>query len=120
MNELVNVLGASLPFLLFLLSVILYFQNRSGRDKPRLDPTVKAPLRWNEMEDLRRTCASMPLDRLVPLYCESGLKGEAKHLIAQELKNRGWKERTLETGKTVLVEPQPASQVVQFGDNWVN
>ncbi len=36
MNELVNVLGASLPFLLFLLSVILYFQNRSGRDGNRL------------------------------------------------------------------------------------
>ncbi len=113
MNELFSILGAGLPLLLFLLSIILYFQNRSER--PTADPAGKAPLPWSEMEDLRRTCALMPLDRLVPLYCESGLKQEARNLIAHELKNRGWQERTLETGKTVLVEPYPASQAVQFG-----
>jgi hypothetical protein len=48
----------------------------------------------------------MPLDRLVPLYCTTSLEAESKQLIAQELKNRGWQERTLKTGKTVLVEPQ--------------
>jgi hypothetical protein len=51
----------------------------------------------------------MPLDKLVPLYCGSDLKAEYKRLIAQELKNRGWQERTLKTGKTVLVEPQTLS-----------
>ena len=117
MNELFSILGGGLPLLLFLLSIILYFQNRSAR--PTGDTGGKAPLPWNEMEDLRRTCSSMPLDRLVPLYCESGLKQEARNLIAHELKNRGWQERTLKTGKTVLVEPQPASQAVQFGSEWI-
>ena len=116
MNELFSVLGSGLPLLLFLLSIILYFQNRSAR--PTEAPAGKA-LPWNEMEDLQRTCASMPLDRLVPLYCESGLKQEARNLIAHELKNRGWQERTLKTGKTVLVEPRPASQAVQFGSEWI-
>lgn len=116
MDELISLLGGSLPLLLFLLSIVLYFQNRP--EKPKEDPAVKEPLRWNEMEDLRWMYASMPLDRLVHLYCEFGLKDEARQLLVQELKNRGWQERTLDTGDTLLVES--TSQEVQVSSNWVN
>jgi len=118
MDELSSLLGVSPPFLLLLLSIVIYFQNRSNRDEPTEDPAVKEPLRWNEMEDLRGTYTAMPLDRLVHLYCEYGLKNEARNLIVQELRNWGWVEQTLEKGKTVLVGP--ASQEVQFGGDWIN
>ena len=85
MNELVNQLGGGLPLLLFLFSIVLYFQSRSDQDEPTEDSAVKTPLPWNERVDLRRTYASMPLDRLVQLYCGSGLKKEARNLIAHEL-----------------------------------
>ena len=59
-----------------------------------------------------------PLESLFLLYCEYGLKDEARHLIVQELRNRGWQERTLGTGDTVLVES--ASQEVQLSSDWIN
>jgi len=90
MNELVYVLGGLLPLVLFLCSIVLYFQNRSDRNKSTEGPAVNAPLPWKEMEDLRQAYALMPLDRLVQLFSESGLKTETRDLIAQELKSRGW------------------------------
>jgi hypothetical protein len=104
MYQLINELGVLLPLLLFLVSITLYF--KSLFEKPTTAPSVDPDVCRSERSDVVRTYASMPLDRLVPLYCRSGLKAESKILIAQELKNRGWRERTLKTGKTVLVEPQ--------------
>lgn len=65
------------------------------------------------MEDLRRNYASMPLDRLFLLYCEYGLKDEARHLIVQEPGMAG-----LGTGDTVLVET--TSQEAQLSSDWIN
>ncbi len=113
MDELISLLGGSLPFLFLLVTLALYFQNRSNRDKPTEDPAVKEPLRWKELEDLRRTYSSLPLDRTFVLYCEYGLKDEARHLIVQEPGMAG-----LGTGDTVLVES--TSQEVQLSSDWIN
>ena len=107
MYELINELGILLPLLLFLVSLTLYFH--SLFERPTTAPSSKFDVSQTERRNVVRTYSSMPLDRLVPLYCRSGLKTESKLLIAQELKNRGWQERTLKTGKTVLVEPQTLS-----------
>ena len=104
MYQLINELGILLPLLLFLVSIALYFQ--SLLERPTTASSVNSDGSRTERRAVVRTYASMPIDRLVPLYCRSGLKTEFKLLIAQELKNRGWQERTLKTGKTVLVEPQ--------------
>ena len=104
MYQLINELGILLPLLLFLVSITLYFQ--SLIEQPTNALSLNSDVSRTERRNVVQTYASMPLDRLVPLYCRTGLEAESKQLIAQELKNRGWQERTLNTGRTVLVEPQ--------------
>lgn len=108
MNQLVNELGILLPLLLFLVSITLYFQ--SLFERPATAPSLNSDVHRTERRDSVQTYASMPLDKLVSLYCGSDLKAESKRLIAQELKHRGWQERTLKAGRTVLVEPQTLGQ----------
>jgi hypothetical protein len=114
MTELFNVLGASFPFLLLLSTMALYFQSRSDRDSDSKGSGIKVQVSLNRLESRQQEYAAMPLDRLVPLYCRSGLTKDAKRLVALELKKRGWVERTLETGRTVLVEPLPPGHDVKF------
>lgn len=118
MNQLVNELGILLPLLLFLVSITLYFQ--SLFERPATAPSLNSDVHRTERRHVVQSYASMPLDKLVTLYCGSDLKAESKRLIAQELKNRGWQERTLKAGRTVLVEPQTLSLNDPLDTEWMH
>lgn len=118
MNQLVNELGILLPLLLFLVSITLYFQ--SLFERPATAPSLNSDVHRTERRDVVQSYASIPLDKLVTLYCGSDLKAESKRLIAQELKNRGWQERTLKAGRTVLVEPQTLSLNDPLDTEWMH
>jgi hypothetical protein len=73
MDELISLLGGSLPLLLFLFSIVLYFQNRP--EKPKEDPTVKEPLRWNESSMQIIVSTERLVSLIVEIYSICNLKG---------------------------------------------